>query len=107
MIKIGEYESLNFIRWIKTKDINHENDILRLADDYINKNKKNWGIKFFLKLYQDYLVNIMQSRYVNNYMETFEEFCSDINNLKYIQIFTVDKAPYLQSIFQNLYIYKR
>lgn len=103
MIKIEEYEVIGFIKWLEKA--NSYNDIEDLVESYLRENCKKWNFKLFIKLYQDYLMNKIVSNPDLNYIEIFSRFCESIESLKYIQIETIDKNPYLQPIFYNFVDY--
>lgn len=112
MQKIKEYTVIGFIRRLGLENDNIYNVREALVENYLMENCKKWNLNFFIKLYQDYLMNRLANESCCDYnesccdyVETLREFCETAENLRYIQADTIDKNPYLQPIFKNFVDY--
>lgn len=76
-----------------------------LIEESMYKTNKQWGIKFLMSLYQDYIYDFIITNETIDYKGTLTLFYSDIKNLKYIKISNIDKQPTLKPLFQNFLIY--
>lgn len=103
-------ENRQFIRLIERKTNNNINSLSFeqidiLVQERMDETNKQWGVKFLIKLYQDYISNLIITNEKIDYKGMLKLFYSDISNLKYIKISNIDKKPTLQPLLQNFLIY--
>ena len=100
MIKVNDYEEIAFIRFVtKLEEAgSHQIEGLDIIEEYLLANCKKWDLKFFMKLFQDFLL-----RYENQNLaieKVFSEFCYSSNSLECISPESLDKKPVLNKFLQ-------
>ncbi|WP_243821167.1 hypothetical protein [Bacillus thuringiensis] len=101
MIKVNDYEEIAFIRFVtKLEEAgSHQIEGLDIIEEYLLANCKKWDLKFFMKLFQDFLL-----RYENQNLaieKVFSEFCYSSNSLECISPESLDKKPVLNKFLQG------
>ncbi|MET1175363.1 hypothetical protein [Paenibacillus amylolyticus] len=101
MIKLNDYIEIAFYKWLVNKKANinifeneQETDIW--IEKYLYENTKKWGIRFFLKLFQDYTLYEFRDFEELDLGKQFRIFCSGESSLRYVIPESIDKQVRLQ-----------
>ncbi|PEK17832.1 hypothetical protein [Bacillus wiedmannii] len=101
MIRVNDYAEVAFIRFVTKLE---ETSFCRIEErnvieEYLLANCKKWDLKFFVKLFQDFL---LKNENPNRTMEKiFHEFCYSSDSLIYISPESLDKRPVLNKFLQE------
>ncbi|MEH7464131.1 hypothetical protein V7166_19205, partial [Bacillus thuringiensis] len=101
MIRVNDYAEISFIRFVAKLEAENFRRIedLDLVEEYLLANCKKWDLKFFVKLFQDFLV---RSNNKDKTMEqSFCEFCYSSETLLYVPPESLDKRPVLNKFLQE------
>ncbi|RDI41665.1 hypothetical protein [Falsibacillus pallidus] len=103
MIKVNDYIEVSFVRFIEKKGFNLDNEYTdrNIIEEYLYDNCTKWDIKFFLKLFQDFLIS--QGETNESIIKKFEVFVSDSFYLEFINPTSIDKQPRLQGFLNHFY----
>ena len=108
MIKIDDYAEISFFKWLArniNKDIyNIEKlNLDHMSEEYLTHNCRKWDFKFFIKLFQDYLLYYQHSNESLN--DAFQRFCDSSKSMEYINPISINKPSYLQDYLNRFYYY--
>jgi len=115
LIEVNDYSSIGFARWVN-KTINYENineyNIEEIVDQYIEHNSRQWNLRFFLKLFQDYSVSNVMHKRTDFYdfnettiVECFKRFCTEENSMKYIFTESIYKRAVLKPLLSDFALF--
>ncbi|KGA98650.1 hypothetical protein AJ85_06430 [Alkalihalobacillus alcalophilus ATCC 27647 = CGMCC 1.3604] len=106
MIRINDYAEISFIRFVEKSERTNSNfNTEKIIEDYLLYNCKSWDLKFFLKLFQDFLLRTDQEN--KPLIELFEDFCTNSDSLQFISPESINKRPYLNPyLLQFWYLMK-
>ncbi len=101
MIKVNDYIEIAFYKWLlrNIADIDilkNEQGKNELIESYLYENTNNWGVRLFIKLFQDYTV--FESRFLEelDLGKQFRSFCLNESSLRYVIPESIDKQVRLQ-----------
>ncbi|MGG4207634.1 hypothetical protein ABEW60_25195 [Paenibacillus jamilae] len=101
MIKVNDYIEIAFYKWLLNNKVNidilkNEQEINKLIESYLYENTKKWGIRLFIKLFQDY--TLYESRDLDelDLGKQFRSFCLNESSLIYVIPESIDKQVRLQ-----------
>lgn len=110
---MNEYNFISFAQWISNRMFLadwiklNDDQINRLVENYLEKSVEKWNLRFFLKLFQDYIIrnDNIEINEANDILYAFESYCIDIKSLEYVNPNSLDKKIYLYPLLQNFYNY--
>jgi hypothetical protein len=97
MIRINDYAEISFLRFVEGRmDVDSlcPDNIGSLIEEYLVLNCKQWNLKFFMKLFQDFLIS-RNEVVVGEQVDLLSEFCFSSKSLTFIAPDSISKRPYL------------